>query len=289
MSVNPHDEVELALVARCALGESPVWDTRINELVWVDIRGGNVLWWAPGSPSARELHVGHTVSAIAPRSAGGYIVATRSGFGTVDDKGVFELIVGVETDLPQNRMNDGKCDPVGRFWAGTMSETDEPGAGSLYRLNLDRSVTKVVSGVTISNGLGWSPDKTVMYYVDSLAHGLDAFDFSVDSGEATARRRLAEIPEELGLPDGIAVDEQGYIWVALHSGGAVHRYSPEGELESRIEIPVALVTSCAFGGPDCHDLYITTAVDPERDEPLAGSIFRYRARVGGTAGPLCEN
>jgi len=199
------------------------------------------------------------------------------------------MIAGVETDLPQNRMNDGKCDPAGRFWAGTMSETDDPGAGSLYRLNLDRSVTKVVSGVTISNGLGWSPDATIMYYVDSLAHGLDGFDFSVDSGEVTARRRIAEIPEEVGLPDGITVDEQGYIWVALHSGGALHRYSPEGDLEARIELPVALVTSCAFGGPDYHDLYITTAVDPARDEPLAGSIFRYRAPVGGSAGPLCES
>ena len=170
-----------------------------------------------------------------------------------------------------------------------MSETDDPGAGALYRLNFDRSVTKILGGVTISNGLGWSPDKTVMYYVDSLAHGLDAFDFSVDSGEVAVRRRLADIPQALGLPDGIAVDEQGFIWVALHSGGAVHRYSPEGELDSRIEVPVALVTSCAFGGPDYHDLYITTAVDPERDEPLAGSIFRYRAPVGGTPGPLCES
>ena len=289
MTVKPGEQVELALAAQCALGESPLWDARTNELVWVDIRGEKIFWWAPGSPSARELHLGHTVSAIALRKSGGYIVATRSGFGTVDDDGAFELVAGVETDLPQNRMNDGKCDPAGRFWAGTMSETDDPGAGSLYRLNLDRTVTKVLSDVTISNGLGWSPDKTVMYYVDSLAHGLDALDFSLDSGAATERRRLADIPGELGLPDGIAVDEQGYIWVALHAGGAVHRYSPEGELDSRIEIPVALVTSCAFGGPDYHDLYITTAVDPERNEPLAGSIFSYRANVGGSPSPLCES
>jgi sugar lactone lactonase YvrE len=289
MSVNRDGEVELALKVQCALGESPVWDARTNELVWVDIRGERVYWWVPGSPSIRELHIGHTVSAVAPRRLGGYVIAVRSGFGVLDGEGTFELIAGVETDLLQNRMNDGKCDPAGRFWAGTMSETDDPGAGSLYRLNLDQSVTKVVSGVTVSNGLGWSPDATVMYYVDSLAHGLDAFDFSVDSGEATTRRRIAEIPEELGLPDGIAVDDQGYIWVALYSGGALHRYSPEGELESRIEVPVALVTSCAFGGPDYHDLYITTAVDPERDEPLAGSIFRYRAPVGGRAAAFFES
>ena len=170
-----------------------------------------------------------------------------------------------------------------------MAETDEPGAGSLYRLDLDGSVARVVDGVTISNGLGWSPDSTTMYYVDSLAHSLDAFDFVVETGEVRQRRVLAEVPSAMGLPDGLTVDEQGYIWVALHSGGAVHRYSPDGRLDTRIELPVALVTSCTFAGPEYKDLYITTAVDPERDEHLAGSVFVHRPRVSGMPGPLCES
>jgi sugar lactone lactonase YvrE len=283
------EEVELALEVGCALGESPVWDPRNNELVWVDIRGGRVYWWVPGASDARSLHVGHTVSAIAPRKTGGYMLATRSGFAVLDSAGAFALVAEVEADIPVNRMNDGKVDPRGRFWAGTMSETDEPGAGSLYRLNLDGSVAKVVEGVTISNGLGWSPDSTTMYYVDSLAHSLDAFDFAEETGQVTARRVVAEVPPALGLPDGLAVDEQGYIWVALHSGSAVQRYSPDGELDTRIELPVTLVTSCTFAGPDYKDLYITTAVDPERDEHLAGSLFVHRPRVGGIPSPLCES
>jgi sugar lactone lactonase YvrE len=270
------------------LGESPVWDPRTAELVWVDIRGERVYWWEPGALSPKSLYVGGSVSAVAPREAGGYMLATRSGFAVLDETGALSVIAEVEAELPENRMNDGKCDPRGRFWVGTMSESDRPGAGSLYRLENDGSVAKVVGEVSISNGLDWSTDEKVMYYVDSLAHGLDAFDFTSETGEVSARRRLVDIPESLGLPDGITVDEQGYVWVALHNGSAVHRYSPEGLLDMRIELPVALVTSCTFGGPDLHDLYITTAVDPDRQEPLAGSIFRYRSDVGGRAGHLCK-
>jgi sugar lactone lactonase YvrE len=289
MNADGHESAELALELRCALGESPVWDPRSNELVWVDIRSGNVYWWAPGSSRPRSVQVGHTVSAIAPRRAGGYMLATRSGFAVLDEAGSFAPLAEVEAEAPENRMNDGKVDPRGRFWAGTMSELDEPGAGSLYRLDLDGSVAKVIEDVTISNGLGWSPDASIMYYVDSLAHSLDAFDFALESGAATARRVVAEIPPALGLPDGLTVDEQGHVWVALHSGGAVHRYSPDGDLVTRVELPVSLVTSCAFAGPKYQDLYITTAVHPDRDEPLAGSIFHYRPRVGGIPGPFCES
>jgi sugar lactone lactonase YvrE len=254
----------------------------------VDIRAERVYWWKPGAPSATSLHVGHSVSAVAPREAGGLLLASRSGFAILDDSGVFDVIADVEADLPENRMNDGKCDPRGRFWAGTMSESNRPRAGSLYRLDNDGSVTLVVGAVTISNGLDWSADEKIMYYVDSLAHGLDAFDFTAETGEVGTRRRVVDIPESLGLPDGITLDEQGFIWVALHGGNAVHRYSPEGLLERRIELPVSLVTSCSFGGPDLRDLYITSAIDPDRDEPLAGSIFCYRSDVGGRAGHLCK-
>jgi sugar lactone lactonase YvrE len=228
------------------------------------------------------------VSAVAPREAGGFLLASRPGFATLDDSGVFSLIVEVEAELPENRMNDGKCDPRGRFWAGTMSEWNRPRAGSLYRLDNDGSVTQVVGAVTISNGLDWSIDEKIMYYVDSLTHGLDAFDFTAETGQVRDRRRVADIPESLGIPDGITLDEQGFIWVALHGGNAVHRYSPEGLLERRIELPVSLVTSCSFGGPNLDDLYITSAVDPDRHEPLAGSIFCYRSDVAGRTGHLCK-
>jgi len=134
----------------------------------------------------------------------------------------------------------------------------------------------------------WSIDEKIMYYVDSLTHGLDAFDFTAETGQVRDRRRVADIPDSLGIPDGITLDEQGFIWVALHGGNAVHRYSPEGLLERRIELPVSLVTSCSFGGPNLDDLYITSAVDPDRHEPLAGSIFCYRSDVAGRTGHLCK-
>jgi sugar lactone lactonase YvrE len=281
------DKAELALEMQCVLGESPLWDPRAGELVWVDIARGDIFWWTPGAPSARRLPTGQTVSAIAPRASGGYVLATRSGFAQLDQAGGIELIAPVEDDRPENLMNDGKCDPAGRFWAGTMSETETPGAGSLYRLDLDGTVARVVRDVTVPNGLDWSPDGKIMYFVDSLAGGLDTFDFSVETGTVTARRRLVDIAGTLGLPDGMTTDSEGCIWVALYSGHAVHRYSPEGVLELRVELPVSLVTSCTFGGPELRDLFITTARVADRDEPLAGSVFCYEADVAGSAANLC--
>ena len=141
--------------------------------------------------------------------------------------------------------------------------------------------------MTVPNGLDWSPDGKIMYFVDSLAGGLDTFDFSVETGTVTARRRLVDIAGTLGLPDGMTTDSEGCIWVALYSGHAVHRYSPEGVLELRVELPVSLVTSCTFGGPELRDLFITTARVADRDEPLAGSVFCYEADVAGSAANLC--
>jgi sugar lactone lactonase YvrE len=282
------ESAELALELSCALGESPIWDARTEELVFVDIPPGDVYWWSPATARPRRARLGQSVSAIAPLAWGGYVLATRSGFAVLDEGGDLELVAAVEPDRPGNLMNDGKCDPRGRFWAGTMSATEEPGAGSLYRLELDGSVTKVVAGVTVSNGLDWSGDGKTMYYVDSLARGLDAFDFSMETGDVTARRRVADIPASSGVPDGICVDEEDYIWVALYSGHAVHRYSPEGVLDARVELPVALVTSCTFGGPDLRDLYITTAGAPGSNEPLAGSVFCYKAAVPGRPRRQCE-
>jgi sugar lactone lactonase YvrE len=288
MTVVALQGAELAIDIRCLLGESPVWHAEAEELLWVDIRNALLYRWSSRSGNTTTIHVGHAVSAVAPRASGGYIVATRLGYGTVDEGGAFEVLSPVESDLAEHRMNDGKCDRQGRFWAGTMSERHEPGAGSLYRLDRGGSVARVLEGVTISNGLDWSPDDTTMYYVDSLAGSLDAFDFDAQSGEVTRRRRLVEIDRSLGLADGIAVDVDGCIWVALHSGGAVHRYSPSGALLARLELPVAIVTSCAFGGSDLRDLYITTAVRPDAAEKLAGAVFRYSTGVQGFPGRSYE-
>jgi sugar lactone lactonase YvrE len=274
---------EVAITVRCDLGEGPAWDARRDELLWVDILGESVYVYPPDAGTVTRMPVGQPIGAIVPRAAGGYAAAVRDGFAYLDDGGRLTMAAPVENDMPASRMNDGKCDRRGRFWAGTMATGHGPGAGSLYRLDADGSVTRMLGDVTVSNGLGWSPDGQTMYYTDSDTNGVDALDFDEATGEVSNRRRLIDVEPERGLPDGLAVDEEGYLWVALYDGAAVRRYSPGGKLDDVLQLPVSLVTSCAFGGTDLRDLYITTAADRQPHETLAGALFVCRPGVAGLA------
>jgi sugar lactone lactonase YvrE len=218
-----------------------------------------------------------------PRDSGGYVVATPVGFELVDwERGRVRTLAAVEPELPDNRMNDGKCDSAGRFWAGTMSQRRTPGAGSLYRLDADGTLTRVVEGATISNGLAWSPDDATLYYIDSEADGIDAFDFDAAAGAVANRRRLLDLDRELGEGDGMTVDSVGNLWVACLGGASVRCFSPDGVLQEVIELPVSYVTSCAFGGDDLGDLYITTSRHRlDRPGPLDGAVFHCRPGVTG--------
>jgi sugar lactone lactonase YvrE len=183
-------------------------------------------------------------------------------------------------------MNDGACDSRGRFWAGTMAGDKTPGAGSLYRLNPDGRVKRVLTGLTISNGIDWSLDGHTMYFIDSALGCVDAFDFDEERGCLSNRRHLIEVPPEDGMPDGLTVDADGFLWVALFRGAAVRRYSPEGKLQCVVDLPATLVTSCAFGDPDLGTLYVTSAsrgLDEEgrHRQPHAGALFRLRPGVKG--------
>jgi sugar lactone lactonase YvrE len=173
------------------------------------------------------------------------------------------------------RMNDGDCDPEGRFYCGSMAYDATNGRGALYRLDPDGTTTVVLSGVTISNGLAWAPSGDMVYYVDSLTERIDAFDYDPATGAFSNRHPLVEIPRERGLPDGLTVDAAGGIWAALYGGSAVHRYVPEGTLDMVVELPVRNVTSCAFGGPGLEDLYITTSRHglADGEEREAGSLY----------------
>jgi sugar lactone lactonase YvrE len=277
----PGSQPEVAVSIRCGLGEGPAWDARRDELLWVDILGESVYAYRSDSAAVRQMPIGQPVGAIVPRTAGGYAVAIRDGFAYLDDAGRLTMAAPVEDEVPLNRMNDGKCDRRGRFWAGTMATEHSPGAGSLYRLDAHGEVTHVLGDVTVSNGLGWSPDGQTMYYTDSDTRGVDAFDFDEATGQLSNGRRLIHV--ERGLPDGLAVDEEGYLWVALYDGNAVCRYTPDGKLDDELQLPVSLVTSCAFGGNDRRDLYITTAADRHPHEPLAGMVFVCRPGVAGLA------
>ena len=219
-------KAELVCDARAQLGEGPLWDPRTSELLWVDIPAGVVHRFDPGTSSDRSFDVGAYVGAVVPRSGGGYALAVAEGFALASDDGEVTPLAAVGHD-DTVRMNDGACDSRGRFWAGSMRLDERAGGGRLFRLDPDHSVTPICEGVTISNGVGWSPDDSLMYYVDTPTQAVDVFDFDAGSGTATNRRQLFAV-EGPGAPDGLIVDADGFLWIAFWGGGVVRRYSPNG-------------------------------------------------------------
>lgn len=281
--------VELVLAAGAEIGESPVWDPDSGELLWVDILLGLVNRFDPRTGKNRSFAIGQPVGAVACCLDGDLLLAVRDGFAVLDSTGQVRPVVDVEGSDSSARMNDGACDARGRYWAGTTTADRRPGAGSVYRLAADGSVDRVLTGVTLPNGIDWSPNGRTMYFTDSATGCVDAFDFDLASGKPSNRRHLIEIPEADGTPDGLTVDAAGFLWVALYRGGSVRRYTPTGTLDLVIELPVKLVTSCAFGDADLKSLYITTATRGLDSaalvaQPGAGGLFR--VRPPGVAGVL---
>jgi sugar lactone lactonase YvrE len=251
-------------------GEGPVWSERWGGLRWVDMLAGDVLSLGPDGTVERR-HVGTVAAALRPRSRGGAVIAVERGFVLEEPDGALTALDELWTDTGV-RMNEGGCDPDGRFYCGSMAYDKRSGAASLYRLDPDGSVRVVLESVTISNGLDWSPDGSLVYYNDTDTGRTDVFDYEADAG-LTGQRPFAKAP---GRPDGLTVDAEGGVWVALSDGGVVLRYTSEGTLDATIELPVTKVTACAFGGPNLEQLFITTSRENLDDsaEPRAGSLFR---------------
>lgn len=265
--------------------EGPVWSERWGGLRWVDMLAGDILSLQEDGSVGRR-HVGRVAAALRPRRGGGAVIAVERGFMLEDDEGRFANLDEVWTD-PTVRMNEGGCDPQGRFYAGSMPYDRRKGGGSLYRLDPDLSVSVVLEEVTISNGLDWSPDGSLVYYNDTETFRVDVFDYDPEGG-FTDRRPFVDLNEEQLRPDGLTVDSEGYVWTALANGGAVRRYTPEGRLDGIVEVPAEKVTACTFGGPRLDELYITTSREdlPPDADPLAGSLFR--ASVGVVGRPVLE-
>jgi sugar lactone lactonase YvrE len=282
-------EIEHVLSINCRLGEGPIWSCEEQALYWVDIEVHcfHRLYVETGTHGCFD--VGLPVGALAFRASGGLVLATRDGFAFWDaESQALDFVADPEPGKPGARFNDGAVDRQGRFWAGTMSK--DP-TSSLYRLDPDGSVHRMESGVTISNGIGWSPDNRTMYYTDSGVRMIYAYDFDPATGAIENRRPFVHTPDEEGVPDGLTVDSEGCVWSARWGGWKVTRYDPDGKVEREIGMPVQCPTSCTFGGAELTELYITSAwsglsdEERSRQQPWAGDLFRLQTGVRGFEEP----
>ncbi|MDX2228691.1 MAG: SMP-30/gluconolactonase/LRE family protein [Leptolyngbyaceae cyanobacterium bins.349] len=247
------------LPARARLGEGTVWDATNQLLYWVDIYNHRVHQFEPATGTDVVFEVGHEVGCLGLEGRDRLILGLRDHLAWLDiQTGGVTPIRPVEADNPKTRLNDGKCDPGGRFWVGSMSEEEQPEA-NLYRYDPDGSLHVMETGLTISNGLGWSPDQTVFYLTDTPRQTIYAYDYDVTTGDIQNRRVCIDLSHESFFPDGLAIDAQGYIWSAMWNGWCVIRFDPEGQEVMRVAMPVPCPTCCTFGGSDLTDLYITTA------------------------------
>ncbi|MEU8751604.1 SMP-30/gluconolactonase/LRE family protein [Streptomyces chartreusis] len=261
---------EVAVRAEAELGEGPTWDARSGRLLWIDILGARIHTFDPVSGRRTVRTTPQHVGAVKPRAGGGLVLNLRDGVGLLDADDSFRWLH--HEPVPGRRANDAAVAPDGSLWAGTMRYDEAPGGGSLSRFTGDGSVDLVLDDVAVSNGTGWSPDGSLMYYIDSPTRRIDVLDHA--DGRVGDRRPFVEIEDGAGFPDGLTVDADGCVWVALWDGSAVRRYTPAGELDRVIELPVPRVTACAFAGPDLTDLYITTArVGLTSPLPLTGSLL----------------
>ncbi|GAA0627680.1 SMP-30/gluconolactonase/LRE family protein [Kutzneria viridogrisea] len=263
---------EVAVRATAELGEGPTWDPGSSTLLWVDILGCAVHRYDPLRGSDVIMELPQHVGAAKPRAGGGLVANLRDGVALLDGDGTRRWLVYWAREGV--RGNDAAVDPAGRLWAGTMRYDEGTGGGWLARVEPDGTAKVVLDSVTISNGIGWSPDTRLMYYVDTPTRRIDVFDYDLDGGEAVNRRPLCSVEGTDGFPDGLCVDAEGCVWVALWGGSAVRRYTPDGRLDREVAMPVQQPTACAFGGADFTDLYVTSArVGLDEPGELDGSVL----------------
>lgn len=284
-------EAEPVLACRNRLGEGPIWSVEEQALYWVDIVAPAVHRFRPRDGVHDRWPVPEHVGSLSMRSAGGLVLALKSGFALFDPgSGAVEMIADAEADKLDHRFNDGRCDREGRFLAGSLTYSEDAPVGALWRLDADRKATPVLNGITISNGLCWGPDGATMYHVDTPTRVIRAFDYDQEAGLPTNPRVLVETDPDGGWPDGSITDSEGCIWNAEWDGARVVRYTPDGKVDRVVGVPARRATCAAFGGPDLKTLYITSAWDrmseDERDEwPLSGDLFAIEVDVPGLPDP----
>ena len=278
---------ESILPAQAALGEGALWNPETQQLYWVDIEGRALHVFDPNTGEDRHYPTGERISTVVPMRNGNALVALQTGIHEIDlTSGQLTCRVDPVTD-EHLRFNDGKCDPAGRFWVGTFDLQRRDHAGTLYRHDPDGRTHVMRRRITNSNGLAWSLDKTTMYYIDTPTLVVQAFDYDDATGSLANPRVVIRIPEGSGGPDGMTLDAEGKLWVALWGGGAVHRYDPAtGALLQVVLVAAPFTSSCAFGGPGLETLFITTArsgLTPQQlqEYPLSGNVFAVKPGVAG--------
>jgi sugar lactone lactonase YvrE len=284
-------EVHCVVDARNKLGEVPVWDIAEQAIYWVDIKGALLQRYHPATGAVRRWTMPERLCALALREKGGLVIALASGFAFFDpETGAIERLAAPEAHLPGNRMNDGKCDRRGRFWAGTMDDSLKRQTAALYRLDADLSCHQMETGIGISNSLAWSPDNQTFYFADTLVKTIFAYDFDLESGAIRNRRVFADCRASQGAPDGSTIDAEGFLWNAHWDGWKLVRYAPDGRVDREVRLPVQKPTSCMFGGPDLATLYVTSAiwdhsVEDLKSQPHAGGLLALDVGVRGLPEP----
>jgi sugar lactone lactonase YvrE len=272
------------------LGESPVWCEAEQRLFFVDIKRPAIHVWAPDG-GCRSYAMPSEIGCIVLRQSGGIVAALRSGlvFVTLEPELTFKPFATIDTDLPGNRPNDGKCDSAGRFWVATMDNSERDASGRLWRVTPDHRVSPMAHGHIVGNGVGWSPDDTSMYFTDSAARKIFSYPFDAATGTLGERRCFASIPADAGYPDGLTVDAEGYVWSAHWDGWRITRYRPDGHVDRVVPMPVPRPTSLTFGGANHDRLYVTSAsigLDAQAlaEAPLSGAVFELNVGVAGRPG-----
>jgi sugar lactone lactonase YvrE len=272
--------------AGALLGEGPVWLPEQGALYWVDIKAPAAHRLVPATGQKRSWPMPEDIGFLVPRARGGFVAGLRSGLVLTDlDNGAWEPLADPEPERPNNRFNDAKCDSVGRLWAGSMDDGETEPSGALYRIDPDRSWRAMDAGYVVTNGPAFSLDGATLYHTDTLARTIYAFDLAAD-GALSNKRPHIHIPDDQGYPDGMTVDAEGCLWVAHWGGWRLTRFTPAGRVERCIPLPVAQVTSCAFGDPDLDRLYVTSAAigltpRARARQPLAGGLFEIPVGIKG--------
>ncbi len=283
------ENIRCVLPWQAFVGESPVWNIKEQCLYWVDIQNKQIHRFDPLSGRNQTFLQPEIVTCVALRAGGGLVLTLKKHFATFDPATLkLERIGAVECDMPDNRFNDGECDPQGRFWTGTMDAVEwSAPAGNLYRLDADKTVTRMEQNVICSNGIAWSPDGRKIYHTESFRHAIFVSDFEPEMGASSNRRPFATLDSNSdGFPDGLTVDADGFVWSNVVGPGQIRRYDPQGKIERVLQLPVPRATDCTFGGPDLKTLYVTSAretmtMDQLAAAPLSGSLFAIDCGVQG--------